>query len=139
MSDLLALDDDGSVDYPIGGRNVKQQSLTFLGHREDWGDVRNCLSFAKAVLATFNHSNFSFALRSLKNGWPFSLSRDMNRLRAAMHLISFSMSLTHFGSFIFMATLTFSVLGHMPSWLTMLPSSMPDVTPNMHFLGFNFH
>jgi hypothetical protein len=33
VSDLLALDDDGSTDYPIGGRNVKQQSLAFLGHR----------------------------------------------------------------------------------------------------------
>jgi hypothetical protein len=27
MPDLLRLDDDGSSDYPIGGRNVEQQSL----------------------------------------------------------------------------------------------------------------
>jgi hypothetical protein len=33
MPDLLALDDDGSADYPIGCRNVEQQSLTFLGRR----------------------------------------------------------------------------------------------------------
>jgi hypothetical protein len=33
VPDLLLLDDDGSTDYPIGGRNVKQQSLTFLGRR----------------------------------------------------------------------------------------------------------
>jgi hypothetical protein len=35
MPDLLALDNDGSTDYPIGGRNVEQQSLTFLGHHQD--------------------------------------------------------------------------------------------------------
>jgi hypothetical protein len=33
MPNLLALDDDGSADYPIGCRNVEQQSLTFLGRR----------------------------------------------------------------------------------------------------------
>jgi hypothetical protein len=31
MPNLLALDDDGNTDYPIGGCNVKQQSLAFLG------------------------------------------------------------------------------------------------------------
>jgi hypothetical protein len=33
MLDLLVLDDDGSVDYPIGYGNVEQQGLAFLGHR----------------------------------------------------------------------------------------------------------
>jgi hypothetical protein len=35
MPDLLVLDDDGGTDYPIGGRNVKQQSLAFLGRHQD--------------------------------------------------------------------------------------------------------
>jgi hypothetical protein len=78
-------------------------------------DVRNYLSSAKAALASPDHSNFSFALRSLKNGKPFSPNRDMNRLRAVLHPVSFYMSLTHFGGFIFMTALTFSRLGRMPS------------------------
>jgi hypothetical protein len=35
VPDLLTLDDDGSTDYPIGGHNVEQQSLAFLGRRQD--------------------------------------------------------------------------------------------------------
>jgi hypothetical protein len=34
-ADLLALDDDGSADYLIGCGNIEQQSLAFLGHRQD--------------------------------------------------------------------------------------------------------
>jgi hypothetical protein len=139
VPDLLTLDDDGSTDYPIGGHNVEQQSLAFLGRRQDRRRCKNYLCSTKVVLASSDHSNFSFALRSLKNGRPFSSSRNMNRLKVAMHPVNFWMSLTYFGGFIFMTTLTFSRLGCMPSQLTMLPSSMPDGTPNMHFLGFNFH
>jgi hypothetical protein len=32
MPDLLALDDNGGVDYSICCDNVEQQSLAFLGH-----------------------------------------------------------------------------------------------------------
>jgi hypothetical protein len=35
MPDLLALDDDGSADHPIGCGNVEQQSLAFLGRHQD--------------------------------------------------------------------------------------------------------
>jgi hypothetical protein len=35
VPDLLTLDDDGSTDYPISGHNVEQQSLAFLGRRQD--------------------------------------------------------------------------------------------------------
>jgi hypothetical protein len=35
MPDLLTLDDDGSTDYPIGGRNVEQQSLSFLRRHQN--------------------------------------------------------------------------------------------------------
>jgi hypothetical protein len=35
MFDLLALDDNGSADYPIGYHNVEQQSLAFLGCRQN--------------------------------------------------------------------------------------------------------
>jgi hypothetical protein len=139
MPDLLALDDDGNAEYPIGCHNVEQKSLAFIGCVRTGGDVRNCLSSTKAVLASSDHSNFSFALRSLKNGKPFSPSLDMNRLRAAMHPVHLWMSLMHLAGFIFMTAFTFFGLGRMPSWLTMLPNNMPDGTPNMHFLGFSFH
>ena len=33
----------------------------------------------------------------------------------------------------------FAELGHMPSWLTMLPRRIPNGTPKMHFFGFSFH
>jgi hypothetical protein len=80
-----------------------------LGAIRTEGDVRNCLSSAKAVLASFDHSNFWFALRSLKNGRPLSPSRDMNQLRAAMHPVSFWMSLMHLGGFILITALIFWV------------------------------
>jgi hypothetical protein len=35
MPNLLMFDDYSSTDYPIGGSNVKQQSLAFLRHRQD--------------------------------------------------------------------------------------------------------
>jgi hypothetical protein len=63
----------------------------------------------------------------------------MNQLKMAMHAVSFWMSLMHLGGFIFMTASTFFGLGRMPSRQTMLPSSMPDGMPNMHFLGFSFH
>jgi hypothetical protein len=48
VSDLLALDDDGSTDYPIGGRNVKQQSLAFLGRRQDRRRCKKLLELCKS-------------------------------------------------------------------------------------------
>jgi hypothetical protein len=51
MPDLLALDDDGSTDYPIGGRNVKQQSLTFPGHHEDRGRCKKLLELFKSSVS----------------------------------------------------------------------------------------
>ena len=53
------------------------------------GVVRNCLSSAKALLALGVQVNFYEALRSLKNGKPFSPNQDMKQLKAAMHPISF--------------------------------------------------
>jgi hypothetical protein len=107
MPDLLTLDDDGHADHPVGCCDVEQQISPSLGTVKTGEDVRNYLSSAKVVSASSDHSKFSYALRSLKNGKPFSSSRDMNRLRAAMHPISFWMSLTHLGSVIFMIALTF--------------------------------
>jgi hypothetical protein len=48
VSDLLALDDDGSTDYPIGGRNVEQQSFAFLGHRQDMRRCEKLLELCKS-------------------------------------------------------------------------------------------
>jgi hypothetical protein len=80
MLDVLALDNDGHTDHPISCHDVKQQGFAFLGCRQDRGDVRNCLRSAKVASASSDYSNFSFALRSLNNGRPFSPSRDMKRV-----------------------------------------------------------
>jgi hypothetical protein len=53
MPDLLALDDDSSTDYSIGGRNVKQQSLTFLRRREDRGRCKKLLELCKSSVRFF--------------------------------------------------------------------------------------
>jgi hypothetical protein len=42
--------------------------------------VRNYLRSAKVASASSDHSNFSFALRSLNNSRPFSPSCDMKRV-----------------------------------------------------------
>jgi hypothetical protein len=57
MPDLLALDDDGGADHPVGCCDVEQQSFTFLGHRQDQRGCEKLLEFCK--------SNVSF-LRALE-------------------------------------------------------------------------
>jgi hypothetical protein len=47
VPDLLTLDDDGSTDYPIGGRNVEQQSLVFLGRSQDRRRCEKLLELCK--------------------------------------------------------------------------------------------
>jgi hypothetical protein len=51
VPELLVLDDDGSTNYPIGGRNVKQQSLTFLGRRQDRGRCKKLLELCKSSVS----------------------------------------------------------------------------------------
>jgi hypothetical protein len=51
MPDLLVLIDDGSADYPIGCGNVKQQSLAFLGHRQDWRRYEKLLELYKSSVS----------------------------------------------------------------------------------------
>jgi hypothetical protein len=53
VPDLLALNDDGSTNYLIGGRNVKQQSLTFLGRRQDRGRCKKLLELCKSSVSFF--------------------------------------------------------------------------------------
>jgi len=51
--------------------------------------VRKVLSWVNAMLASSHQENFSDAFSSLKKGSPFSPSLEINRLRAAMHPVSF--------------------------------------------------
>jgi hypothetical protein len=51
VSDLLALDDDSSTNYLIGGRNVKQQSLAFLGHCHDQRRCEKLLELCKSSVS----------------------------------------------------------------------------------------
>ena len=53
------------------------------------GEVRKVLSCANAASASSVQENFYDAFSSLKKGRPFSPSLEMNRLRAAMHPVSF--------------------------------------------------
>jgi hypothetical protein len=51
MPDLLAFDDDSSTDYLIGGRDVKQQSLAFLGHHQDQRRCEKLLELCKSSVS----------------------------------------------------------------------------------------
>jgi hypothetical protein len=51
----------------------------------------------------------------LKKGRPFSPSREMKRLKAAIHPVSFWISLTFLGGYISKMAFTFLRLGRMPS------------------------
>jgi hypothetical protein len=51
MPNLLALDNDDSTNYPIGGRNVEQQSLTFLGRRQDRRRYEKLLELCKSSVS----------------------------------------------------------------------------------------
>ena len=83
------------------------------------GFVKNNLSCSKAISASFNQEKRSEALSNLKNGSPFSLRRDMKRLREAMHSVSFYISFTQVGHFILVMAETLSGLGSTPRALTM--------------------
>jgi hypothetical protein len=48
MPNLLTLDDDGSTDYLIGGHNVEQQSLAFLGYYQDQRRCEKLLELCKS-------------------------------------------------------------------------------------------
>jgi hypothetical protein len=76
---------------------------------------------------------------SLKKGSPFSLSREMKRLRAAMLLVSFCTSFTQRGGGISVMARICLVLASIPLLLTRNPSSCPDGTPKKHLFVFNFH
>jgi hypothetical protein len=58
------------------------------------------LEFYKSSVNLLRPLKLLYHLEGLENGRPFSSSRDIKRLRAAMHLVSFWMSLTHLGGFI---------------------------------------
>ena len=77
------------------------------------GFVRKNLSYSKAVSASFDQEKRSEALRSLKNGSPFSPRRDIKRLRASMQPVSFCMSFTQVGRFMLVMAVTLSGLGSM--------------------------
>jgi hypothetical protein len=51
MPNLLALDNDGNTNYPIGGRNVKQQSLAFLGRCQDRRRCEKLLELCKSSVS----------------------------------------------------------------------------------------
>ena len=83
------------------------------------GFVRNNLSCSKAISASFDQEKRSKALRNLKNGSLFLPRRDIKRLRAVMHSISFSISFMHVGHFMLVMAETLLGLGSMPRALTM--------------------
>ena len=103
------------------------------------GVVRKSLSCWKATAAYSFHSNLSDFLRSLKKGRPMSPSRLMNRLKAAMHPVSFIRSFLHLGGFMNLIALIFVGLASIPRLLTMKPSSLPAGTPKTRLVGFSFH
>jgi hypothetical protein len=55
-----------------------------------------------------------------------------------MHPVNFYRSWSLLGGNIFMIVNTFSRLGSIPHREMVYPSSFPEGTPNVHFLGFSF-
>jgi hypothetical protein len=51
MPDLFTLDDNGSVDYPIGCHDVEQQSFSFLGRRQDERGCEKLLELCKSSVS----------------------------------------------------------------------------------------
>ena len=103
------------------------------------GEVRKSLISWNALEASSFHSNLSDFRRSLKKGRPLSPSQLMNRLKAAMHPVSFIRSFLLLGGFMNLMALTLVGLASMPRLLTKKPSSFPDGTPNTHLVGLSFH
>jgi hypothetical protein len=76
---------------------------------------------------------------SLKKGSPFSSSREIKQLRAAMQPVSFCTSLTqHRGPISVIAQICL-VLDSIPWWLTKNPSSHLESTLKTHLFGLSFH
>ena len=63
----------------------------------------------------------------------------MNRLKVAMHPVSFIRSFLLLEGFMNLMALTLVGLASMPRLLTMKPGSFPDGTPNTHLVGLSFH
>jgi hypothetical protein len=63
---LLALDDDGSTDYPIGGRNVKQQSFAFLGRHQDRRRCEKLLELCKSSVSFLRPLKLLLCLEEFK-------------------------------------------------------------------------
>ena len=83
------------------------------------GFVKNNLSSSKAVYTSSDQKKRSEALRSLKNGSPFSPRHDIKWLRAAMQPVSLCISFTQVGHFILVMAKTLLGLGSMRWALTM--------------------
>jgi hypothetical protein len=69
-------------------------SSCLLGDVSMGDEVRYTLRLSKASLASSFHSNLLIFFYSLKKGSPYSPSRDMKRLSAAMLPVSFCTSFT---------------------------------------------
>jgi hypothetical protein len=63
----------------------------------------------------------------------------MNLFRAAIHPVSFCISLIVARASMSVKAVIFIGLASIPRLLTMNPSNFPDGTPNMHFVGLSFH
>jgi hypothetical protein len=75
---------------------------------------------------------------SLKKGSPLTPSREMNMLKAAIHLVNFCTSCRLLGGAIFVIANTFSGLGSIPRRETIYPCNFSEGISKVHFLGFNF-
>ena len=104
--------------------------------------ILSASSFCKSTNALFASGvrwNLSCFLSCLKKSKPHPPSRDMNLLRAVVHLVSFWMSFIHTVAFISVMAVIFSRLASIPRWLMMKLSSSPDSTPKTYLVGLSFH
>jgi hypothetical protein len=89
VAGFLTLNHDDCGDHAIGGRNVEKKNVVFLRAVRTGGEVKSSLSYVKAASASFDQMNFFEALSNLKKGRPFPPSREMKRLKVAIHPVSF--------------------------------------------------
>ena len=97
----------------------------------------NSLIFSKASWRCSFHTIRTSFLSSRNIGSHVIVSWAMNLLMYCILLRNPRISLSVLEGFISTITLILSRSTSIPLWLTINPNSFPDVTPKVHFFGFN--
>ena len=108
-----------------------------VGGTKTGGEMRNSLIFSKACWQSSFQTIVWFFLIIWKIGSHMSINLVMKQLIYCNLPIKPLTSLSVLGAGMSSMTMIFSGSTSIPRLLTICPSSFPEVTPNVNFLGFN--